>query len=198
MLFPTRLHDPITRGHVTLAFRAWDRPRAREGARHRFGPHGVIEITSVERVRPSAISDADARAAGHDDAAQLLAGLRRRPNAAPEALLFAVRFRFLREEDPRLELGREAALSDADRESLDARLARMDATSASGPWTRATLALIAEHPHRRAGDLAVMLGRERLDFKKDVRRLKALGLTISHEVGYELSPRGHAYLAAAR
>jgi hypothetical protein len=47
----------------------------------------------------------------------------------------------------------------------------------------------------RAGDLADDLGRERLDVKLDVRKLKALGLTISLGVGYRLSPRGEAYLA---
>jgi hypothetical protein len=47
----------------------------------------------------------------------------------------------------------------------------------------------------RAGDLADVLGRERLDFKTDVRKLKNLGLTISLGVGYRLSPRGAAYLA---
>lgn len=30
--------------------------------------------------------------------------------------------------------------------------------------------------------------------KRDVRKLKALGLTESLEVGYRLSPRGRAYL----
>jgi hypothetical protein len=30
----------------------------------------------------------------------------------------------------------------------------------------------------------------------NVRKLKALGLTISLEVGYRLSPRGQAYLRA--
>ena len=30
--------------------------------------------------------------------------------------------------------------------------------------------------------------------KADIRKLKSLGLTISHDVGYELSPRGAAYL----
>jgi hypothetical protein len=33
-------------------------------------------------------------------------------------------------------------------------------------------------------------------FKLDVRKLKNLGLTLSLEVGYRLSPRGEAYLAA--
>ena len=34
-----------------------------------------------------------------------------------------------------------------------------------------------------------------LSFKRDVRRLKELGLTESLEVGYRLSPRGRALLA---
>ena len=33
-----------------------------------------------------------------------------------------------------------------------------------------------------------------LPFKADVRKLKALGLTISFSPGYRLSPRGEAYL----
>ena len=44
--------------------------------------------------------------------------------------------------------------------------------------------------------LAPTLGREKLAFKADVRKLKKLGLTISHEVGYEIAPRGRAYLNA--
>ncbi len=43
--------------------------------------------------------------------------------------------------------------------------------------------------------LAEALGWERADFKLHVRRLKELGLTISLDVGYRLSPRGAAYLA---
>jgi hypothetical protein len=35
-------------------------------------------------------------------------------------------------------------------------------------------------------------------FKTDVRKLKGLGLTESLEVGYRLSPRGVALLAALR
>ena len=35
---------------------------------------------------------------------------------------------------------------------------------------------------------------EKLKFKSNVRRLKALGLTESLEVGYRLSPRGQAWL----
>ena len=55
------------------------------------------------------------------------------------------------------------------------------------------LDLIADNPQRRAPDLAELEGRDTAPFKIDVRKLKALGLTISHPVGYELSPRGIAY-----
>jgi hypothetical protein len=57
--------------------------------------------------------------------------------------------------------------------------------------------VIADHPGVRAGDLARSLGRERDALKVDVRKLKALGLTRSLEVGYELSPRGRSVLAPA-
>jgi biotin operon repressor len=46
--------------------------------------------------------------------------------------------------------------------------------------------------------LAQTLGWDRPEFKVHVRRLKALGLTISLDVGYRLSPRGQAYLAWSR
>jgi len=45
-----------------------------------------------------------------------------------------------------------------------------------------------------APDLAASIGRDRDSFKLDVRKLKALGLTESLEIGYRLSPRGLAYL----
>ena len=44
----------------------------------------------------------------------------------------------------------------------------------------------------RAPDLAAQVGRETADFKKDVRKLKELGLTESLDIGYRLSPRGQA------
>ncbi len=53
--------------------------------------------------------------------------------------------------------------------------------------------LIARNPGVRAGDLAPQAGQETLDFKRNVRKLKNLGLTISLEVGYRLSPRGELY-----
>ena len=95
--------------------------------------------------------------------------------------------------DPRVALREQADLSDEDRRDVDERLDRWDAARAV-PWTRALLRLIAENPGVRAPDLAASLGRETLPFKRDVRRLKELGLTHSLPVGYEISHRGRAYL----
>jgi len=93
----------------------------------------------------------------------------------------------------RVEIALEADLGPADIAAIAAKLARMDADE---PWTKKTLALIEKHPRVAASQLAAKLGRETLPFKVDVRKLKKLGLTQSFEVGYELSPRGRAYLAA--
>ncbi|MHB1137901.1 MAG: hypothetical protein ACYC2O_03025, partial [Microthrixaceae bacterium] len=56
--------------------------------------------------------------------------------------------------------------------------------------------LIDAHPRLRAADLALLMAdpQETQAFKTDVRKLKALGLTESLEVGYRLSPRGEVLL----
>ena len=78
--------------------------------------------------------------------------------------------------------------------ALLARLDRLDAASRHGAWTRDVLALIRAHPARRAPDLAELRGVETVVFKRDVRKLKELGLTESLDVGYRISPRGEALL----
>jgi hypothetical protein len=49
----------------------------------------------------------------------------------------------------------------------------------------------------RAADLARMLGREKDWLKINIRKLKNLGLTISHETGDEISPLGKVVLKKA-
>jgi len=93
-------------------------------------------------------------------------------------------------------LAANAALGPEEVEEIRARLARLDRASAHGAWTVDVLRVIAARPATRAADLAAGFGRETQPFKLDVRKLKNLGLTISLEVGYRLSPRGEAYLAA--
>jgi hypothetical protein len=191
VLFEPRYREGIADGSITLTFRRWRRPQAVAGRRYRTSA-GRIEVEAVDVVAAADVTDDDARRAGHPTAAALLAGLR----GTEELPIYRVRFHPADGPDPRDDLARADDLDESDVASIAARLARLDRASRQGPWTADTLALIAAHPERRAGDLARLLGRERDDFKIDVRKLKNLGLTVSLPVGYRLSPRGAAYVAA--
>jgi|tagenome__1003787_1003787.scaffolds.fasta_scaffold20549316_2 hypothetical protein len=180
----------IADGSVTLAFRRWDLPRMRPGSTQRTGA-GVIRIGSIEEVDPASLTEEDARRAGVGDLAALLRLLDRRDGAHVYRMQVS-----LAGADPRVALREQSDLSEEDRAALDARLDRMDAARGA-PWTREILRLIAELPGVRAPDLAASLGRETLPFKRDVRKLKELGLTRSLAVGYDISPRGRAYLGRA-
>jgi hypothetical protein len=193
VLFQQRFRDGIRDGSVTLTFRRWKRTQVVAGRRYRT-PVGMIEVESVDVVDPSTITDEEARRAGQPDAATLLGDLR----GTPDLDVFRIEFHSVHEADPRDVLAATGDLSPEDVAELDRRLARLDKASTHGPWTRETLELIEARPAVRAGDLAETVGRERAPFKLDVRKLKALGLTISLDVGYRLSPRGSAYLRATR
>ncbi|WP_372735587.1 hypothetical protein [Nocardioides sp.] len=179
-------------GSLTLAFRRWKRPDVEPGRRFTTSA-GMVRVEDVSVVDPDAITDEEARLAGWPDAARL----RKRLN--PDASLTTYRIALAWDgEDPRIALRENAALSHDDVADLDKRLERLDRASSHGPWTMGTLALIKEHPERRAPDLAEMVGRETAPFKLDVRKLKGLGLTRSFAVGYQISPRGRAYLERTR
>jgi hypothetical protein len=185
MLFRPADLAAIASGEVTVALRRWKRPMVKPGGSQKT-PAGVIAFDAVERIDD--ITPEDARRAGFEDPGAAWAMLRKR-----EGDLYRVTLR-LAGPDPRVALRADAALDAAARADIDARLARLDKASSHGAWTEATLRAIERAPGVRAADLAEALGRERLPFKVDVRKLKALGLTESLEVGYRLSPRGRAYL----
>jgi hypothetical protein len=190
MLFQQRLWAGLADGTVTVTFRRWRQPRARAGARHRTAA-GLLAIDAVTRVDPADISEADARAAGFASRAGLLAQLDRHGDGP----VYRVDFHHAGP-DPRDALRQAADLDPGELERLRGRLARLDRAGRDGPWTLATLRLIGERPQVAARELAEAAGRERDVFKLDVRKLKELGLTESLEVGYRLSPRGRALLAA--
>jgi hypothetical protein len=189
VLFEQRFWRGIADGSITCTFRRWKKPQAAAGRRQRTAA-GIVEVTAVDIVDPAEITDVDAQASGYATADLLRADLR-----GDESLpVRRIRFHVVDEPDPRAALASSTIIDDDERAAVAARLDRLDGASSHGPWTRATLTLIAEHPEVRAGDLAAMAGRERLAFKADVRKLKNLGLTESLAVGYRLSPRGRAYL----
>jgi hypothetical protein len=187
--FEQRLRDGIHSGAIVLAFRRWKRSQVVAGRCYRTGID-MVEVESVEVVQPSSVDAAQARAAGYATVDELLADLRGDP-ASP---VYRIRLRRIDGPDPRDELARADALTEADHAGISARLARMDRVSSRGPWTGAVLALIADRPGVVSTVLAEAMGWERQDFKLHVRRLKELGLTLSLDVGYRLSPRGESYL----
>ena len=198
MQFRQRDREAIASGDLTTTFRRWRSPQARVGGRYRLGSI-AIEVTAVDRIEPSEITIGSARAAGHDSPEAVLEAIRRnqRKGADANAPLYRVNFKCLGEQpDPRSILAAEAGLDSGELTTITGRLAKMDSRARHGPWTRTTLEAISTTPGRRAAELAAAQGRETQKFKTDVRKLKALGLTISLEVGYELSPRGRVVLDA--
>lgn len=186
MMRPAEL-EGVRAGTVDLAFRRWDRPRVKVGTRLRTAV-GVVEVVSVEEVALSRLRAEDARRAG----AASLNALREALAARAGRPVFRVGLAY-GGADPREAL-RAAIPEAAEIATILHGLDRLDAASAIGPWTRATLRIIDRNPEVRAPDLAAELGRETLDFKKDVRKLKERGLTESLAIGYRLSPRGEAVL----
>lgn len=178
--------ERIAAGEVDVAFRWWTKPTVKAGGTLQTAI-GQLAIHSVERTTLGAVTVEDARRAGFASKAALLKAFPRKGGSRLYRVEFGVAG-----PDPRIALRERAELTQAEVEELDKRLARYDA---NGPWTRETLELIATKAEVRAGDLAAELGQERLPFKANVRKLKALGLTESLEIGYRLSPRGRAYLA---
>jgi hypothetical protein len=189
MLFPRRTWSGIADGSITCTFRRWHTRQAIAGHRYRT-PVGTIEVDDVARVAATAVTDDDARRAGQPSAAALLDDL----PGDPSLPITKVTFHRVAEPDPRDVLAADDRLGSHDVEAIAARLDRIDARSSDGPWTRQTLRLIEARPAVRAADLASAAGNDLVVFKRRVRRLKELGLTLSLETGYRLSPRGAAFL----
>ncbi|MDE0026278.1 MAG: hypothetical protein OXP69_17865 [Spirochaetaceae bacterium] len=195
MLFKHSFHQPIEDGEITLTYRAWKSARVKVGGRYRLNADGVVAVDEVREAPVARITDAAAHASGFPSRDALLRQLF--PAAAghhPETV-YEIRFHYL--PDPRTAVADVSAdVAEEVLQDLRARLRNMDARSRAGPWTGATLALIDAHPGVAASRLAPRLGRETAPFKSNVRKLKALGLTISHDTGYSLTSLGSRVLRA--
>jgi hypothetical protein len=179
----------IADGSVTITFRRWRRCQAIAGHRYRT-PAGIIHVEQVDVVAAADITDVEALRSGFPSAAAVVSNLRGEESSP----IYRIQFHAVDEPDPRAVLAASDELTADDRAEIDRRLDRLDHASSHGPWTRAVLECIAARPATRAPDLAASFGRETQPFKLDVRKLKNLGLTISLQKGYRLSPRGEAYL----
>ena len=187
VLLQRPLLEKILRGQVTLVFRRWLRPSVKAGGTLKTSL-GVLAIDALERIDPDDISEGDAGCAGYPDRAALLAELSGR-----EGDLYKIALHHAGA-DPRIQLREQSDLDETQVVELRRRLDRFDAASRSGPWTRAALHAIARRPAVLAAHLARELGQPTVEFKRNIRKLKELGLTESLEIGYRLSPRGRRLL----
>jgi hypothetical protein len=195
MLFQARFKSALRAGTLSLTYRYWRAPRVRRGAVYRIEPDLAIRITSIEIA--DGIGVDDAVRAGFETVAALRSYLTRHERGDDRSL-YRIEFeRVAAPPDPRLDLAR-LEVDSTSQSDLRKRLAAMDARSAAGPWTLTVLRMIGAAPGKRAADLAARMKWETAQFKAHVRRLKALGLTESLEVGYRLSPRGRSLLDVMR
>jgi hypothetical protein len=190
MLIPHHVLEGIVAGRVDRAFRRWKRATVKAGGTLTTAV-GVLWILSIEPIAREALTEQDAQRSGNASLADLLAFLDRSHGDGIYRILFT-----FAGDDPRAALRDRLVIEIAEIDGLVKTLDRMDAASASGPWTAAAIDLIARFPGRRAPDLAARIGFETQAFKANVRKLKALGLTESLVVGYRLSPRGQSLIDA--
>ena len=187
MLFQSRFHDGIRRGEITCTIRIWQRPRVRVGGAYHLGA-GSIHVDRIQEMEFDALTPALARRSGFGSVVELLKVAK---HGAGERV-FLIDFHYVA--TPTKRATRTERLPADSLEEIAAKLDAMD-RRAPNPWTRQTLREIQANPGLRSTELAMMLGRERFEMKRDIRKLKALGLTLSLDVGYRLSARGAQLLA---
>ena len=185
MQFTRDSHEAVASGQITVTFRLWKRPHAKVGGRYTVGSV-AIEVDAIEMIPFHAITKRDIKLSGASSRDALR---ERAAHAGPiddDTLVYRIEFHVVgAKPNPA-----EASTSDDHVARVTKKLDATDARSKIGAWTRATLGLIGEHEGMVSTELAARLNRPRMEFKADVRKIKALGLTESLEVGYRLTPLG--------
>ena len=188
MLFKKYHLEGIKTGQITLAYRKWKKPAVKEGSLLNT-PVGQIRIVVIEKVEVEGIQEADARNAGFKSLDELLVQL----GKVREGHIYRMQVAY-HAPDPRIELRNRLDLTEGEFCRLRRKLERLDRYSKVGPWTHKTLLAIQANPKLKAADLAIVLSKEKEWLKVNIRKLKNLGLTISHHPGYEISPLGKEVL----
>jgi hypothetical protein len=189
LLFSASDHGRVATGEITVTFRLWKRAHVKAGKTYATG-FGDVFIEDVRVIPAALIDDEDVRRSAYRDADEVRrkAGEHTKSFVGPDTMLHRVQFRYVGTREP----GPPAESPDIG--AILKRLVRMDQRSPDGPWTLKALHLIAEQPRTVAHRLATAAGMDRLRFKANVRKLKALGLTRAFEIGYELTDAGRAVL----
>jgi len=183
VLFKSDILEKIVTGKITRVYRLWKKPMVIPGGTQ-LTQAGLLKIIDIQEVDAKKLTSEELR-----DSDQSIASLQKL--VPKNGILFEIRVQF-EGADPRISLRNKALENMEDYHDLKIKLDKYD-KSRYGPWTQ-ILDEIKKHPGNKAQILADNLGFEKLWLKTQIRKLKALGLTISLEVGYILSTRGLSYL----
>lgn len=170
--------------------RIWQRPHVKVGGRYSLGA-GAIVVDKIYETRLDDITAALAKRSGFNSVVDLLKTAKH--GAGERVFVIDFHYDTKARGRPKLDAG---VVSAEELAKLVQRLEAMDRRSRIGTWTLATLRAIEARPGVLAAKLARSFGRPRDEFKRDVRKLKNLGLTFSLEIGYRLTPKGEALLAS--
>ena len=188
MLFKqVHLHG-IKNGEIKLAFRKWKRLRVKKGSLI-ITSIGQVEILDIQVVDLDNVSAEDAINAGYTELSELVKVLD--SNRVGQLYKITVKYH---SPDPRIKLRSQSDLSVDDIDQIILKLERLDKYSKDGKWTLNVLQAIRDNPKLKAQLLSQILSTEKDKLKLNVRKLKNLGLTISHKEGYSISPRGKIIL----
>lgn len=178
----------IKAGSISIAFRKWKRPSVKKGTLLKTAI-GQVEVLDISEITEEEITEKELFKAGYSSRQELLQKLQKWNTG----ILYRIELRY-HSPDPRIELRNNTDVTEEEFQKIKAKLERLDKFSKRGHWTIKVLVAIKENPELKAIDLAAKMDMEKDWLKPNVRKLKGLGLTISHGIGYSLSPRGQVVL----
>lgn len=188
MLFKQKVLEGLKSGNISLAFRKWERASVKKGTVIKTAI-GLIAVIDVEEIHQRELLLEDAVSAGYEQLEPLIKELNKN-----NGKLYKISITYAGE-DPRIPLREKVDLSGKEFAILKKQVERLDQYSRNGHWTIKVLQTIKENPRLRAVDLALKTGKSKEWLKLNIRKLKNLGLTISHDTGYTLSPLGEFFLS---
>jgi hypothetical protein len=187
MLLNKNLQKRIKQSEIDLVFRRWRRKTVKEGGSLHTAV-GVMKIHSVDEITSVDITQKDVQRAGFSSKEHLLETIQDKPGGK----LYRIEITYDKE-DPRKVLREKTNITDEEYNEIESSLKRIDMYSTKGSWTHAFLTILDSNDDVFSKDLAEIFQLDQTWIKRNIRKLKDIGLTESTKKGYRLSPRGREF-----
>jgi len=188
MLLNKNLQNRIKNSEIDLVFRKWNKKTVREGG-SLLTSVGVMKIHSIDLVTLDEITLEDVGRAGFSSKQELLESIQDKPGG----VLYKIKITYDKE-DPRKALREKTDITDEEFNEIAASLKRIDEYSTNGSWTHAFLIVLDSNKYVYSKDLSEIFQLDQSWVKRNIRKLKEIGLTESTKKGYRLSPRGREFM----